>query len=462
MQPVCVIDAVGLTPRHLGAQTPHLSALAASGFAASMRGVVPAVTCSAQATMLTGGLPSAHGIVGNGWHFRETGETKFWVQANALVEGEKLYETARRRAEARRERFSCAKLFWWFNQGAAVDWSVTPKPHYGCDGSKEFAISSQPAELATALESSLGPFPFPSFWGPMAGLPSSAWIAKAAVATMRRQRPTLTLVYLPHLDYDFQRYGPNDPRCAIRVRELDALVGEIASEAKSMGAAVVVLSEYGIVPVSRPVHANLELRAAGLLAVRPGPFGEMLDPFTSRAFAVADHQIAHVIVRDPKDRRAVADKLRSVDGVARVLEGKERAEIGLDHPRAGDLVALSQPRSWFTYYYWLADRDAPDFARTVDIHRKPGYDPCELFFDPKLSAPKLRAAWRLAQKKFGLRYRMDLTPLDATLVRGSHGLEPADAQDGPVFLCDRKDGAAERVAMAEVKERILRLLGLPE
>lgn len=462
MQSLCVVNAVGLTPRHLGPRTPNLSRLAAAGFAAPMRGVMPAVTCTAQATLLTGKLPSSHGIVGNGWFFRELGETRFWVQSNALVDGEKLYETARRRAEKRRERFSCAKLFWWFNQGATVDWSVTPKPFYGCDGSKEFGISSQPAELAAELEEKLGDFPFPSFWGPMAGPASSAWIAKAAIETMRVHRPSLTLIYLPHLDYDFQRFGPDDPRCAARVRELDAWIGEIAQAAGEIGAATVVLSEYGIVPVSRPVHINLELRVAGWLAARPGPFGETLDPFASRAFAVADHQIAHVYVRDPKDRQAVAEKLRSVDGIARVVEGAQRAELGLDHSRSGDLVALSQPRSWFTYYYWLADRAAPDFARTVDIHRKPGYDPCELFFDPTLAAAKLRAAWRLMQKKLGFRYRMDLIPLDAKLVKGSHGLEPADPLDGPIFLCDRKAEIGERIAMLDAKERLLRLLGLPE
>lgn len=462
MQPLCVIDAVGLTPRHLGPATPHLNKLASAGFAAPMHGIVPALTCSAQASLLTGKLPSAHGIVGNGWFFRELGETRFWVQANALAEGEKLYETARKRAVLRNERFTCAKLFWWFNQGAAVDWALTPKPYYGCDGRKEFGIAGQPENFAASMESALGPFPFSSFWGPMAGLPSSAWIAKAAIETMRRHRPTLTLVYLPHLDYDLQRFGPDDARCLDRVRELDGLVGEIANAAEEIGATTVVLSEYGLVPVQRPVHINLELRHAGWLSVRPGPFGEMLDPFTSRAFAVADHQIAHVYVRDPRDRKKVAEKLRAVDGIARVLEGHERAEIGLDHARAGELIALSQPKSWFTYYYWAGDRSAPDFARTVDIHRKPGYDPCELFFDPKLAAPKLRAGLRLLQKKLGFRYRMDVVPLDASLVRGSHGLEPADALDGPIYLCNRNVEKAERVGMLEVKERLLRLLGLPE
>lgn len=462
MKPVCVINAVGLTPRHLGPSTPRISALAAGGFSAPMTGVVPAVTCTAQATILTGLSPSGHGIVGNGWHFRDLGETRFWVQANRLVMGEKLYETARARAERRRERFTCAKLFWWFNQGAAVDWSVTPKPFYGADGSKEFAISSQPPELAASLEKTLGPFPFHSFWGPRAGLPSTDWIARAAAEVIRGRRPTLTLVYLPHLDYDFQRFGPDSREAPRRLRELDERVGLVADAAKEQGAAVVLLSEYGLVSVNRPVHLNLELRESGWVRVHPGPFGETLDPFASRAFAVPDHQVAHVYVADPKSVPAAADRIRAIDGVARVLAGREREEVGLDHPRSGDLVVLSQPRSWFTYYYWLNDRDAPDFARTVDIHRKPGYDPCELFVDPAIGLPALRVARRLLQKKLGLRYLMDVVPLEAKLVRGSHGLPTPDPAEGPLYCSSLPGGRTPAVPMTSVKERILNLLGLPQ
>ncbi len=460
MRSVCVLNVVGLTPRMLGKNTPHLSALAKEGFSASIRGVIPAVTCTAQASLLTGLTPSAHGIVGNGWYFRELGETRFWIQSNQLVYGGKLYETARARAAQRGEKFSCAKLFWWFNQGAAVDYSITPKPFYGADGSKEFGISTTPATLGPQLEAALGAFPFPSFWGPKSGLPSSEWIAQASIDVLRRFSPTLTLVYLPHLDYDLQRFGPDSPQAIRALKEIDSLVGSIVEQAKSQGINLVVVSEYGISKVNNPIAINRVLREAGWLSVRPGPYGELLDPFFSRAFAVADHQIAHIYVRDPALIPAVKEKLSATPGIARVLNGEERPTIGLDHPNSGELIALAQPNSWFSYYYWLDNSKAPDFARTVDIHRKPGYDPCELFFDPQLHFPTLRAARRLLQKKLGFRYLMDLIPLDASLVHGSHGLAPIDPLDGPIFISDDSRDSSDSLAMTEIKEKILALLGL--
>ena len=213
MAPLVCINAVGLTPRLLPL-APRLHALATAGWMRPLREVLPAVTCTAQATLLTGQTAERHGIVGNGWLFRDTGEVRFWQQSNRLIQAEPLYVTARRRAAAAGRSFRCAKLFWWFNQGAAVDVSVTPKPYYGADGNKAFGITGTPAGLTDHLEKSLGPFPFPSFWGPMAGLPCTEWIARCAAEVLRRERPDLTLVYLPHLDYDPQRFGPRGLRLA--------------------------------------------------------------------------------------------------------------------------------------------------------------------------------------------------------------------------------------------------------
>jgi predicted AlkP superfamily pyrophosphatase or phosphodiesterase len=309
------------------------------------------------------------------------------------------------------------------------------------------------------LESELGPFPFFDFWGPKSGLPSSRWIADAAIRTLLDHRPTLTLAYLPHLDYDFQRFGPEHPRSQAAVVEVDRLVGDLVATADRVGAATLLVSEYGIAPVTRPVHVNRALREAGLLKTRSTPAGEILDVFASRAFAVADHQIAHVYVRDPRDRALTRAALARLAGVDAVLEGSALAAEGLDHPRSGDLVLLSAPDAWFTYYYWLDDAAEPDFAATVDIHRKPGYDPCELFVDPGLSLPALRVARRLVQKKLGFRYLMDVIPRDASLVRGSHGLRPRDERDGPVFLSNVPlDRPGERVPMTGVRDRILALL----
>ena len=405
MNRICIINVVGLTPELL----PHAPRIASLGACAPWQSPLPAVTCTSQATMLTGLAPREHGIVGNGWYFRDTSEIRFWQQACSLVSGEKLYEG-----------FETAKLFWWFNQAAPVRYSATPKPHYGCDGSKVFDILDH---TECSLTQRLGPFPFFSFWGPGAGLASSSWIADASAIVLKEKEPQLTLIYLPHLDYDFQRFPEHDPQ---RVSEVDQCAGRIIDAANSIGATVVVVSEYGLVPVDQPVHLNRHLRQAGLLSVRRGPFGEMLMPGESEAFAVADHQLAHLYVRDRSSVPRIRSLVESIPGVGDVVPP---GELELDHPRSGELIVLAEPNAWFTYYYWLDDQVAPDFARTIDIHRKPGYDPCELF-----ATSKMRAIARVAQKKLGFRYKMDVIPLDATLVRGSHGLAAVRPEAGPLVI----------------------------
>ena len=460
MQPVVLVDVVGLTQRHIGPRTPALAALARRGTCAPMGAILPAVTCSAQATMLTGRMPSAHGAVGNGWFDRESGEVSFWRQSNALVGARKLYEVARERDP----QFTCAKLFWWWNMGAAVDWSITPRPFYPADGRKLLAVYGQPTSFPAQIEGELGPFPFFDFWGPKAGLPSSRWIADVAVRTLELHRPSLTLVYLPHLDYSHQQDGPDSERGQRALAEVDLEVAKIVAAADKVGAQVLVVSEYGLEAVDTPVHLNRALRSEGLLVVRETPVGEILDTFASAAFAVADHQLAHVYARTEEARAHAAHVLRNLPGVEQVLDRSAQRKFGIDHARSGDLVVVARKGAWFTYYYWLDDAQAPDFARTVDIHRKPGYDPCELFVDPKLAAPKLRVAMRLAQKLAGFRYLMDVIPLDATLVKGSHGRLPDDPKDGPVFLCSQPFGPAGDepregvVPMTSVFERVLGLL----
>ncbi|MFO0910217.1 MAG: alkaline phosphatase family protein [Isosphaeraceae bacterium] len=433
--PLVLINAVGLTTRLLP-HAPRLQALAQSNWVRPLSEVFPAVTCTAQATFLTGQPPDGHGIVGNGWLFRDTGEVRFWQQSNRLLEAPPIYETVARIARQRGRSFRSAKLFWWFNQGAAVDLSVTPKPYYAADGNKAFGIAGTPDGLTQRLESELGPFPFRTFWGPAAGLPCTEWIARCAAQVVGAQPPDLTLVYLPHLDYDPQRFGPSGSDMPRLVAELDCACLPLLEAAQRSGARVWVVSEYGHCDVSRPVYLNRALREDGWLAVRPGPFGEILDTFGSRAIAVCDHQLAHLYVADPSHRDAVRALIAGQPGVAQVLAGEERGVIGLNHDRAGDLVALAEGDAWFAYPFWVDDRQAPDYARTVDIHRKPGYDPCELFLDPALRFPKLRLMRRLFQKKLGFRTLFDVIPLDASLVRGSHGLQAKNDDDRPLLIGD--------------------------
>ncbi len=459
MKPVVLVNVVGLTPRQIGKNTPALADLSMNGSSASMTTVLPAVTCSAQATMLTGKLPSEHGAVGNGWFDRDTFEIALWRQANSLVAAKKIYELAKERDPS----FTCAKIFWWWNMGAAVDWSITPRPYYPADGRKIPAVYGWPKSYPTWLEEELGPFPFFDFWGPKSGLPSSRWLADAAIRTIEKHRPTLTMVYLPHLDYNHQRFGPEHPLSKRALFEIDAVCHSILQAAEKIGATTLFVSEYGINDVDRPVHINRALREAGLLEVRETPDGEILDPFGSRAFAVSDHQVAHVYVKDSESRERARKLLENLVGVERVLGEAEKKEFGLAHARAGDLVAISDRKAWFTYYYWLDDANAPDFARTVDIHRKPGYDPCELVLDPDLKFPKLRVARRLAQKKLGMRYLMDVIPLEARWIRGSHGRLPDDSQDGPVFIASKtwKHCGGEpkgTLAMTSVCERVLQMM----
>ncbi len=460
MQPLVVLDVVGLTSRQLGERTPNLLALAQRGAHAPMSTILPAVTCSAQATMLTGALPSDHGAVGNGWMEPATREVALWRQPNGLVAGEKLYEVARGRIPG----FRCAKLFWWWNLGAAVDLSITPRPFYPADGRKILAVYSDPPEFGEATERDLGPFPFFEFWGPRSGLGSSRWIARATLRTLSSERPHLTLAYLPHLDYDHQRYGPDDPRSLEALSEIDRIVGEVAEGCEREGARLVVVSEYGISAVDRPIEVNRALRAAGLLAVRETPTGDVLDPFRSHAFALADHQVAHVYARQPTDALLAREVLSELPGVALVLDRGAQREYGIDHPRSGDFVLVAERGAWFTYPYWPEGGAEPDFARTIDIHRKPGYDPCELFVDPALRFPRLGVASFLLRKKLGLRALLRVVPLDPTLVRGSHGRLPEDPLDGPVFLSSGPwsecggEPANGVVTMTSVKSRLLELL----
>ncbi len=457
MKRLLVLDVVGLTPRLL-AHMPRLSALRDAGAGARLDTVLPAVTCSVQSTLLTGVPPADHGVVGNGWYFRELGDVLLWRQHNRLVGGEKVWQAAR----ALRPGYTVANVCWWYAMGADVDWTVTPRPVYYADGRKEPDCYTHPASLHDELTGRLGPFPLFHYWGPTAGIVSSRWIVDAARHLNRTHRPDLNLVYVPHLDYDLQRYGPDSRRARGAAAELDRTLAPLLDEARRDGVTVVVLSEYGITPVSRPVDINRALRRAGLLAVHTQDGMEYLGPWTSRAFAVADHQVAHVYVRDPADLPRVQELLHGLDGVAEVLDERGKKEHGLDHERAGELVAVARPEAWFTYYYWLDDARAPDFARTVEIHRKPGYDPAELNFDHNAPvAARRRAVTALARKKLGLRYTMNVVPLDGSRVRGSHGRLPDDPRDAPVLLVsDPRAPLREAVAATEVKDLLLGLAGL--
>ena len=456
-QPLVVINVVGLTPEMLGPDTPNISSVAADGFARPMGCVLPAVTCTAQSTILTGLQPSNHGIVGNGWYFQDLAEVGFWKQSNRLVKGQRLYDAAKKYDP----HYTTAKMFWWYNMYADVNWSVTPRPCYPADGRKLFDSYSKPIKLKDELQEKHGIFPLLKFWGPGADIESSAWIADATVDVMEQNNPTLTLCYLPHLDYNLQRLGPNDPQIAEDIRAVDAEAGKVINAAREREAEIVVLSEYGISEVDRPIDINRVLRQHGYLTVRKEIAGwETIDYGASRAFAIADHQAAHIHVRKPQEVPFVQELLQKQDGIEYVFDDEEQEEFGIDHDRSGELVAVADRQSWFTYYYWFDDDLAPDYAWTVDIHRKPGYDPMELLLDPEIGQPKLHIARRLLQKWLGFRYYMDVIGTDAKYVKGSHGRLPEPDHtmtDFPVFICSSKSIETDAVPMTSVKELLLRL-----
>lgn len=427
MQRVAVINVVGLTKNLIGENTPNLVEYIKKCTMSHFPPEFPAVTCSAQATYLTGKTPSEHGIVGNGWYDRDYAEVFFWKQSNHVVKSPKVWEELRQEVEG----FTVAKMFWWYNMYADVDFSCTPRPIYPADGRKFFDVHTQPMEMREALKSDLGEFPFPSFWGPRAGIESSSWIAESAKWIERKESPTLNFVYLPHLDYCLQQYGPKGESIPEELRKIDALLGDLIHFFEQRNVTVTLLSEYGISEVNHAIHLNRLFRKKGWLSIKDELGLERLECGQSKVFSVADHQVAHVYVLDKSLKAEVKVFLEQVDGVEEV---RENVWSGVGEERAGDFVVVAKPNSWFTYYYWEDDEKAPDFARCVDIHRKVGYDPVELFVDPNLKFPHLKIAKFLLKKKLGLRGLLDVIPLDPSLVKGSHGRDKVPEGEQPIWI----------------------------
>jgi hypothetical protein len=394
----------------------RLCELLAGGEIAELTPSFPCVTCPVQANMLTGRLPREHGVVANGFYWRERREVEMWTSPADCIQRPQIWDVLRERGEG----LTAAAWFPLHAKGAGADYVCTPAPIHNPDGSESLWCYTRPGDLYGTLRDALGHFPLKNFWGPLAAVAATAWIADSAVYAARQFRPDFFTIYLPHLDYAAQRTGPDSPEAARAAAELDEVIGRLGDglrEAYGEDLLWLVAGEYAIVPVDHVVYPNRVLREAGMLAVQPQEDGEQIDLTASRAWALADHQISHVYVAggDPGLAARAAELFRGRQGVAEVLLGGDLARHGLDHPRSGDVVLVSAPDSWQAYYWWLDDRQAPAFARTVDIHRKPGYDPVELCFDPATRS----------------------IPLDAALIRGSHGAPAVDAVQKTVILASR-------------------------
>ncbi len=399
------------------ASMPRLAALQKSGAACPLAHTFPCLTCPSQATMTTGVGPAQHGVVANGFFWRETGEVEMWTAWNRAVQSPQIWTILHEHDS----RLTSAAWFPLLIKGADADFICTPAPIHNPDGSESLWCYTRPTELYGELRDVLGHFPLMNFWGPLSSIKSTQWIVESVVHAVRKHHPRFTYVYLPHLDYAAQKFGPDSPQAHAALVELDGAIGRIQDGFADAGVEDVlwvVAGEYVITPVSGAGFPNRRLREAGMLTIREEDGTELLDVKASRAWALVDHQIAHVYVRDPADVERTAAIFRNDPTVAEVLDGPSRSRFDLDHPRSGEVVLISRPDKWFAYYWWLDDFRAPKFARTVDIHRKPGYDPVELFLDLPTRS----------------------TPLDAGLVKGSHGFPADKASRRSIVICSPGEG----------------------
>lgn len=445
MKRIAVIDIVGLSSSVIGKHTPFIQKFIEQNKLHHIKPVMPALTTSAQTTYLTGLAPSQHGIVGNGWYDHADSEIKFWKQSNKLVQGESIWHTAKKANPA----FTCAQMFWWYNMYNDADFSVTPRPNYLADGRKVPDCYAYPSSLRDELTEKYGKFPLFNFWGPNANIKSSTWIADSAMYVEEKHQPTLNLIYLPHLDYCLQKYGPKAEETAIELEQIDRLVEKLVNFFQERKVEVVLLSEYGIAPVNQAIHINRILRKEGLLDIRIERGLELLDAGASEAFAVSDHQISHIYVKSEETKSKLKSLLSKVPGIAKVLDKDEQKAYQIDHERSGDLVLLANQNAWFTYYFWEDDEKAPDYARMVDIHKKPGYDPVEMFM-----TSKSRAIFKLLLKKIGFRAILDITPLNPDLVKGSHGITEIEQEYYPILI-GNFDSLEEIVEPTSIKQILL-------
>lgn len=395
------VSMPGLRRRDL-VHMPRLAAIAGGGSARDLVPSFPCVTSSVQANMLTGRGPESHGIIGNGFFHRDRREVEMWVGRNGVFECPQLWNDLKQRGIT-----SAA----WMTQNirdAAADFIVTPEPIHHADGRMDLWCYSKPDGLYQRLLNDLGHFPLMNYWGPMTSIKSTEWIINGALWLVQRERPRFNFVYVPHLDYAAQKFGPNSPQHVAACAEADVQIGRLVDGLSALGveADYLVVSEYALTDVSHVIYPNRVLRDAGMAIIEERDGHEYLNLEKSLAFAVVDHQFAHIYVKDRTDIDGACGVFEGVPGIAEALMGDARGKLGVNHPRSGEVVLVCQPDTWLAYYWWHNDAKAPLFARTVDIHAKPGYDPVEMFID-------------MATKSI---------PLNANLVKGSHGA-PARSPD---------------------------------
>jgi predicted AlkP superfamily pyrophosphatase or phosphodiesterase len=335
----------------------------------------PAVTSTVQASLRTAELPKVHGIVGNGFYSREFSKVFFWEQSSSLIEAERIWRNFRKKGK------TVAQIFFQQSLGTDSDFIISPAPIHKHDGGIIQTCFSKPEELYLRLCKKLGrSFNLKNYWGPMANISSSKWITKATIEIMRTVTPDLFLVYLPHLDYELQKSGPYSHKSTKSFHELKPLLIELIHAAKEYNYNILIFGDYAMKQVNKTIFPNRILKEAGLFLTRNVKGMTYPNLYTSRAFAIVDHQVAHIIIKEKSDIPDVINIFKGVNGIKEILDEKGKENFGINHTRAGDIILIADVNAWFSYYWWKDLNEAPDYATHVDIHNKIGYDPCELFF----------------------------------------------------------------------------------
>ncbi len=435
---VVLLSIPGLRGSDL-AHMPRLAALTAGGDKASLVPSFPAVTWPVQANMLTGQTAHDHGVIANGFYWRNSNKVEMWTAWNDKIEQPQIWDILHRHDPA----ITSAVWFPMLSKGCGADYICMPAPIHNPDGSESLWCYTKPTPMYGELRDALGHFPLMHFWGPLANIKSSDWIGLSAEHAAAKLKPRFFYIYLPHLDYAAQKLGPDSPVAMKALGELDAVIGRMVDSMTQSYAGQnllwLVASEYVITPVNHVTYPNRVLREAGLLALSDVEGKEQLDFARSAAWALVDHQFSHVFVKDSAKVEQVAALFRGREGIAEVLAGKERAKYEMDHERSGEIILISTPNSWQAYYWWLDDAKAPKYARSVDIHQKPGYDPVELHFD----------------------FATKTVPLDATLIKGSHGAPAHEEWQRGVLLSSQKGVFVEgATADTDVCDIVLRQFGI--
>ena len=414
---IIVIDIVGLESKHISEQTtPNIFKISQTGETRELQTVFPAVTCTVQSSLLSGSYPEVHGIISNGLYDRQHYSVSFWGQSSNLVQADRIWDVIK----MHQNDSKTAVLFWQNTMYSNADFVLTPRPLHMEDKMIMWCYSKPPGSYEK-LSDKIGKFDLTWYWGPLVSKRSSEWIEMATEYVLENEKPNFLFTYIPHLDYSFQRNGTSYKDLKDDLRFVDELVGKLVKKVSSLGmledTQFIIFSEYGFTDVNSDIPLNSIFRENDLVAVREIEGNEYLDLEHSNAFAMVDHQVAHIYVKENYSNQ-VTKILEGIKGIDMILDNNLKQQFRINHQRSGDLIAISNKDKWFSYYWWFDQLKAPSFSRRVDIHRKPGYDPVELFFDPSTKS----------------------IPLNAKLVKGSHGRLPIQGQSAnPVFVSNIKN-----------------------